>query len=79
MARRKTEDVNEVEVSETGTETQKFWVVAKQEQRMRAGLQFTKEPREVELTEEQHKAISADPLLAFTAAPRPADNEAPAA
>ena len=74
MARRKTEDGTETE-----SETQKFWVVAKQAQRMRAGLAFGKEPRQVELTEDQYKAIEADPLLAFTAPPKPAEGEAPAA
>ena len=40
-------------------------VVAKQPSRMRAGLAFTAEPREVEVTEAQAKAIAEDPLLAI--------------
>lgn len=53
-------------------------VVAKQPQgRFRAGLQFTTEPREVEITAEQLKMIEADPVLTVMSTISPA--EAPAA
>lgn len=45
-----------------------FTVTAKQPSRMRAGLQFGLEPRDVELTEAQCEAIFADPLLVITPA-----------
>lgn len=75
MARRK---IKAADGTETEVETQKFWVVAKQDSRMRAGFAFTREPREVELSEDQHKAISADPMLAFTSPPAKTET-APAA
>ena len=43
--------------------TMMFTCVAKQPSRMRAGLQFSSVPRDVELTEEQYEAIKADPLM----------------
>jgi hypothetical protein len=45
--------------------TEKITVVAKQASRMRAGFQFTTDPREVDLTEAQFEAIKSDPLLAI--------------
>lgn len=42
-------------------------VVAKQPSRWRAGMQFTSAPKAVEVTEAQHEAIKADPLLAIVA------------
>ena len=69
MAKRKSVDPatgTETEI-DTGTET--IWVVAKQESRMRAGFQFTREPRSVDVTEEQLKLILADNLLAIVPPP----------
>ena len=45
--------------------TSTLTVVAKQPSRMRAGMAFTAEPRLVEVTEAQAKAIAEDPLLAI--------------
>ncbi len=68
MAKRKSQDP--VTGAETEVEaTEKVWVVAKQEKRMRAGFLFTREAREVEATEEQLKLIAADPMLAFVPPP----------
>jgi hypothetical protein len=61
------EQANEVKLN-------KVWVVAKQpEGRWGAGMQFTQEPREVELTDEQLKQIEADPVLQLVMPPKPAD------
>jgi hypothetical protein len=55
---------------ETETEaTEKVWIVAKQDSRMRCGQQFTREAREAELTEEELKQIIADPMLAIVPSP----------
>lgn len=68
MAKRKAQDP--VTGAETEVEaTEKVWVVAKQDSRMRAGHQFTREAREVELTEDQLKAVASDPMLAFVPPP----------
>lgn len=50
----------------------KVTVVAKQPSRWRAGLQFTQEPTEVEVTDEQLEAIRSDALLAVVDAPKAA-------
>jgi len=50
---------------ETKEITTKITVVAKQTSRFRAGLQFTQEPRDVEVTDQQLQAIKGDPLLAI--------------
>jgi hypothetical protein len=68
MTKKKTHDP--VTGAETEVEaTEKIWVVSKQESRMRAGFQFTREARDVEVTEDQFKLIVGDPLLAIVPPP----------
>ncbi len=56
------------------------WVLAKQPQgRWKAGLQFTPEPREVEVTDEQLELIAADPVLQVLSAPKAQADAKPAA
>lgn len=48
------------------------------EGRWRAGLHFTQEPREVEVTEEQLQELKDDPIIAIVVPEKPAETKSAA-